>query len=147
MDDLDAKALAYEVLAEMTDEGGDLGSMEDAVPGLTAFIERIAAPGFFCRMVGGPPASDLTYEGTEGLATAWKEWGSAFKEVRATLEEVRESDDHIVLLVNQAATTRHDEVEISHPSAMVWSFENGRLTSAEFHLDRAAALRSAGLEP
>ena len=147
MGDPDAKAVGGEVLAALAREGGDLGTMREALPALTAFVERFAAPGFVCRMVGGHPASDLTYEGVEGLAEAWREWGSAFEEIRFVLDEVRESEDHIVLLGHQLATTRHEGVEIKHPSAMVWEFEGGRLTAAEFHLDRKAALRSAGLEP
>lgn len=146
MSDPDAKALGRDMLGRMAGEGGDLGSMEEALPALTAFVERFAAPGFVCRMVGGHPASDLTYEGVEGLAAAWREWGSAFETIHFVLEEVRESEDHLVLLGKQIATTRHEGVEIVHPSAMVWEFADGRLASAEFHLDQTAALRSAGLE-
>ena len=144
MADRDTKAVALDVLSGMVGEGGDLGYMEDALPALTAFLTEIASPDFACVMVGGGPP--LTFEGVEGLAAAWRDWGEAFENVRAELEQVIESEDHIVLLANQIATTRHQGVEISHPSAMVARFEGGRLTALEFHLDRTAALRSAGLE-
>jgi ketosteroid isomerase-like protein len=147
MADPDAKSLAREVLATFLEGDNDLGYMDEALPQLIRYIEAVAAPDFTCLMVGMPPAPAVTYEGADGLARAWSDWGEAFEKVRAELEEVRESDDHIVVLVNQVAITRHHGVEISQPSAMVFAFEDGRVTRAEFHLDRAAALKSAGLDP
>jgi hypothetical protein len=52
-----------------------------------------------------------------------------------------------VILVNQVAITRHDRVEISQPSAMVLEFAGEQVSRLEFHLDRNAALRAAGLDP
>lgn len=147
MADPDAKALAYDVLSAMVKDGNDLGYMEEALPQLTAFISEIAAPDFVCVMVGAPPAPEAIYHGIDGIAEAWSDWGEAFEKVRAELEEVRESDDHIVVLVKQIAVTRHQGVEITQPSAMVFAFEAGRLARLEFHLDRDAALRSAGIDP
>ena len=89
----------------------------------------------------------MEYAGVEGLAAAWHEWGETFENVSVVLEEVRESDDHVVLLVEQIATTRTGGVEIRHPSAMLWRFEDDAVTALEFHIDRGAALRAAGIEP
>lgn len=145
MADLDPKALALEALTGMLRDGRDLGYMEDALPALTAFLSEVAAPDFVCVMVGAPPVVGTTYPGVEGLGNAWRDWGEAFETVRAELEEVRESEDHIVLMVKQIATTHRDGVEITQPSAMVFRFADGRLTRLELHLDRDAALRAAGL--
>ncbi|MGH2954824.1 MAG: nuclear transport factor 2 family protein [Solirubrobacterales bacterium] len=142
-----ARELAFEVLSEMVDDGGDLGYMDEALPALTAFISEVATPDFVCKLVGAPPVAELTYPGVDGLAEAWREWGEAFEKVRAKLEQVLESEDHIVLLVSQVATTRHQGVEITQPSAMVFAFEDDRVARLEFHLDRDHALRTAGLDP
>lgn len=147
MADPDAKELARDVLAGFISGENDMGYMDEALPQLTTYIEAVAAPDFTCVMVGMPPTPPIVYEGVDGLARAWGDWGEAFEKVRAELQEVRESEDHLVVLVNQVATTRHHGVEISQPSAMVFAFEAGRVKRAEFHLDRDQALRSAGIEP
>ena len=146
MADLDGKALAMDALSGMVRDGGDLGYMEDVVPALTAFLSQLAAPDFVCLMVGGR-GQPLAYPGVDGLAEAWREWGEAFESVRAELEGVRESEEHIVIMIRQVATTRHHGVELSQPSAMVLAFEHDRVARLEFHLDRDAALRSAGIDP
>ena len=142
----DAKAVAHRTLSEILDGGGDLGYMEETLPQLTALAAELAAPDFVCVLAGIPPTPEQEFPGVEGIARAWSDYGAAWEKVRAELEEVRETDDHIVLLVTQVATTRHQGVEISQPSAMVFAFEDGRLTRLEFHLDRAHALRRAGIE-
>lgn len=146
MTDPEVKQVVIEVLAEMRGRA-DLGSMEEALPLLSAYLERFAAPGFTCSMVGIPPTAPLEFEGIEGLAAAWGDYGEAFEEVRAELDEVLESENHVVILVNQVAITRHDGVQITQPSAMVLEFAGDRVQRLEFPLDREVALRAAGLEP
>jgi hypothetical protein len=146
MDQQDTREAAREMLMTFLREGNDLGSMDDALPAMTGFLSQTAAPDFVCVMEGGPSSFDISYPGVDGLAKAWGEWGEAFATVRAELEGVRESDRHFVILVNQIATTRHDGVDISQPSALVFEFnDQGQVTRAEFHLDQAAALRRAGI--
>ncbi len=146
MADPDAKALLRDVLSAMVVEGNDLGSMDEALPALTAFVSEFSAPDFTCLMCGLPPTPPVAYAGAGGLAKAWDDYGEAFETVRAEVEEIRESMTHVVVLVKQIATTRTGGVEISQPSAMVFAFEDGRVLRVEFHLDRQAALRGAGLE-
>lgn len=146
MGEPDVKSLLRNVLAELVGADGNLGDMEDSLPALTAFASEFAAPDFACVMAGIPPTPPQTYPGVEGIAEAWNDYGEAFENVRAELEEVRESARHMVLLVRQVAVTRHQGVEIAQPSAMVFAFDGGRVTRLEFHLDRNAALRSAGLD-
>lgn len=146
MGDPDVKTLFREGFAETLGAEHDLASMEDLLPPLTAFISQFAAPDFACVMVGQPPTPPITHRGVEGLAEAWRDWSEAFERVRVELEQVRESEHHIAMLVNQVAVTRHGGVEIRQPSAMVLAFEGGQVARLEFHLDREAALRSAGIE-
>jgi hypothetical protein len=142
----DIREAAREMLMSFLREGNDLGEMDEALPAITGFLSQTAAPDFVCVMEGGPTGFDISYPGVDGLVKAWGEWAEAFATVRAELEGVRETERHFVILVNQIATTRHDGVEISQPSALVFEFnDQSQVSRAEFHLDQAAALRTAGL--
>jgi hypothetical protein len=145
---VDTRALARELIETFVGDGGDMGTMKETLGPLTAMLQEAAGPAFEVVMQGLPPTPALTYPGVEGLQKAWADYGEAFDEVRAVLQEIRESDTHLVLLVDQVAVTHHDRVEISQPSAMLFEFDDqDRIARAEFHLDRAEALRVAGLEP
>ena len=129
----------------MAGHDGDLGEMEDALPSLTAYVAEHATPDFVCVLVPMPPTPAITYPGVDGVARAFGDWGETFSSLRAVLERVVESEAHMVLLVEQIGVTRHGDVEVSQPSAIVWEFRDGGVARAEFHLDRAEALRVAGL--
>ena len=147
MGEPDLKALFRQVIEEIAGEDGDLGFMKDSLPTLTAFAREFAAPGFACVMRGLPPTPPVTHPGVEGIEEGWLDYGSAFEGVRARLLEILESDTHTVVIVDQQAKTRHGGVEVSQPSAMVFEFGDGQIKQIEFHLDRAEALRVAGLDP
>ena len=141
----DPKELFRAFLTDLA--SGDSGiSMDETLPGLVAFVEQFATPDFVCLMAGLPPTPPIVHPGIEGLAEGWGDYRDAFAGLRVRLIEIRESAEHIVAVVDQLATTRHGGVEISQPSAMVVAFEGHRVARVEFHLDRAAALRAAGLE-
>ena len=148
MAEMDTRALARDMVRQFAGEGGDMGTMAEAQPMMTALLEQVAAPGFEVVMQGRPPTPAQRYSGVGGLAEAWGDYGEAFEEVRVVLHELRESDTHLVLLVDQRAITHHDRVEISQPSAMLFEFDGEeRIARAEFHLDQVEALRVAGLGP
>ena len=105
MADPDPKELFLEVFPQLVGEDGDLGAMEDSLPQLTQLLEPVAAPDFVCVMQPLPPTPPRPTPGVEGVDAAWEDYGGAFETVRAKLEDVRESDDHIVMLVDQTATT------------------------------------------
>ena len=141
----DLKKTVRNVMEELAGEDGDLGYMHDALPALTAFAREFAAPDFECAMRGRPPTPPFIWPGVEGIEKAWEDYGAAFEGVRAKLVEIRESDTHSVVIVDQQAKTRHGGVEISQPSAMVFEFADDQVRRVEFHLDQAEALRVAGL--
>ncbi len=145
MEGQDAKQAARAVLQGLMGPAGDLGEMAEALPQLSAYVTEYAAPEFQCAMVPVPPTPPVVYDGVGGLQRAWDDWGETFTSLRAVLDDVRESESHIVLLVEQIGITRHGGVQVTQPSAMVWEFRGGQVVRAEFHLDRAEALRVAGL--
>ncbi|MGI9020736.1 MAG: nuclear transport factor 2 family protein [Solirubrobacterales bacterium] len=142
----DPKWLLREAMSAMA-KGDGLVYMDEAVPALTEFVREFAAPEFSCTMHGLPPTPPTTFRGIDGFQRGWEDYASAFERVRAELYEIRESPEHLVVLVNQVAVTRHGGVEMTQPSAIVFAFEGDRIFGVEFHLDHAAALRAGGLEP
>ncbi len=146
MADSDVKHELRDAIAEMGLAGGAPGPMSDALAQLTEYLRTSATPDFVCVMAPIPPTPPTTFEGVEGVMEAWRDYGAAFADVRVELESVLESDSHLVVLVNQIVTTRHDGVEVTQPSAMVLELAGEQVKRLEFHLDQGAALRSAGLE-
>lgn len=143
----DLKTQFRAVIEELAGEDSDMGYMRDWLPALTAFAREFAAPGFECVMRGLPPTPALRWPGVEGIEKGWEDYGSAFEGVRIRMADIRESETHVAVIVEQSVTTRHGGVELSQPSAMVFEFSGDRVKRVEFHLDRAEALRVAGLDP
>jgi ketosteroid isomerase-like protein len=128
---------------------------EDVVAGLEdartesrtrrTFME-LAEPDFEVAMLG-PQYSrarlDLT--GFDGFLAAWRDWTSAFERYRIEVEEMIDAGEVVVSLVAMTGTVAGG-AELSAPGAAVWTVVNGRLRRVEFHLDRRAALRAAGLD-
>jgi uncharacterized protein len=107
----------------------------------------LAEPNFEVVMVG--PAylgATLETSGADGFRDAWLDWTSAFESYRIDLERVIDAGDRVVSLVTMCGTTKTGGVEVEAPGAAVWTVVDGRLRRVEFHLDRKAALRAAGLE-
>ena len=109
---------------------------------------ELAEPGFEVVMMG-PAYMSRVIEGSglEGFREAWLEWTSAFESYRIDLERMIDAGDRVVSLVTMVGRTKTGGVEVEAPGAAVWTVVKGRVQRAEFHLDREAALRSAGLDP
>ncbi|SRR6266542_7011160 len=114
-----------------------------------ATFAELAEPDFEVSMIG-PDYLPAQFEGKgpDGFADVWTEWTGAFASFRIEVEDVIDTgDDKVVSLVRLHARTRTDGVPIEQDGAAVWTVRDGKLVRAEFHLDRDAALRSAGLAP
>ena len=130
--------------------------MGDVVAGLdddeaTLRVEEVFAavvePDFEVMMIG-PTYVGRAIEGTglEGFRAAWLEWTSAFESYRIDLERIIDAGDQVVSLVRMVGRTKTGGVDIEAPGAAVWTVVDGRVKRVEFHLDRAAAMASAGLD-
>jgi ketosteroid isomerase-like protein len=111
-------------------------------------LMELAEPDFEVVMVG-PAYAGATIEasGADGFREVWTDWTSPFESYRIDLERMIDAGDRVVSLVTMCGKTRTGGVEVEAPGAAVWTLADGRLRRVEFHLDREAALRAAGLTP
>ena len=58
-----------------------------------------------------------------------------------------DAGERVVSLVRQVGKTKTGGVDVEASAAAVWTVRDGKLKRVEFHLDREAALRAAGLSP
>jgi ketosteroid isomerase-like protein len=107
---------------------------------IRATFDECAAPDFEVVMVGPD------YLPRTQARDAWRDWTSAFESFEIVLEDVIDAGDKVVSLVRQTARTKTGGVEIEADAAAVWTVADGKLQRVEFHLDREAAMRAAGLQ-
>jgi ketosteroid isomerase-like protein len=123
-----------------------LGSPQTQGRAQRTFAE-LAEPEFEVAMVGPEYSSArLDFTGFDGFTAAWKDWTRAFESYRIDVEEMIDAGKVVVSLVAMTGTVAGGS-ELSAPGAAVWTVVDGRLRRVEFHLDRQAALRAAGLDP
>jgi ketosteroid isomerase-like protein len=91
-----------------------------------------------------PRVDEQTYDGIDGLVEGWREWLSAWSSYEAHMEEWVDAGDNVVMLVRLRGETKHDNVVIEQPAAVVYTLEDGKVVRLAFHLDRRQALEEAG---
>ena len=117
--------------------------------GLAAFRETFAAittPDVEVVM-SGPGGFSSTFRGVDGFLEGWRDWLEPFASYRMELDpEVRTSRDAVVLFARQVATPRGSSAAVTDEAASVAFLRDGKIHRIEFHLDREAALRAAGID-
>ena len=109
-------------------------------------LAEIAAPDFELAMVG-PGGFTGTFSGVGAMDDAWQDWLEPFESYRVEREEeFRRSGDAFVFFGRQVVTPKGSPSPMTNDGATVAFFEDGKLKRVEFHLERASALRAAGLE-
>jgi len=121
---------------------------DDADQRIPRLFMELAEPDFEVSMVGPQYApATLDFTGLDGFVEAWTDWTSAYESFRIEIDEMVDAGDIVVSLVRQIGILKGGDAEIETTGAAVWMIREGRLRRVEFHLDRATALRAAGLEP
>lgn len=121
---------------------GDTGTAGEA---FAQAFAPVAAPDLECLMAGG--ALSTEYSGIDGLRSGWGDFLAAFEGARIEFEEMVTQGDWVVDMVLLTTRPRGSEATIEQRGAAAFRFSDGLLTRVEFHLDRSAALRSAGIDP
>ena len=120
----------------------------ETVDALREALGRLATPGMTTVMVGAEQGLTGNYEGIDGFLEAWSDWLGAFDYFHNQIESFIDPDpDTILALSRQRARTVTGGVEMDNEAAAIFRFEDGRLSRVEFHLDREAAARAAGVDP
>jgi ketosteroid isomerase-like protein len=121
---------------------------ESALAALRQALEEIAAPDLVTLMIGAEGGLTGTFNGVEGFIEAWRDFTATFGQLHNEIRELTEvSPDVVYAETRQVGTTATAGVEIDDDAAAVFRFGGGHLQQAEFHLDRDAARKAAGIDP
>jgi ketosteroid isomerase-like protein len=131
-------------------EGTDLVLVfqtEGAKDGIRRALEEVAAPDLVTLMIGADRGLTGTFHGIEGFIEAWTDYSATFKRLHNEITELAEVQPGVIYAeTRQSGTTATAGVELDYDAAAIFRFADGLLQQAEFHLDRAAARRAAGLD-
>jgi ketosteroid isomerase-like protein len=72
-------------------------------------------------------------------------WIEGFEEWSLDVEELLDLGDQVIAFVRQRAKAPHGGPEVEMRLAQVWTFRSGLVERMEMYLDRAEALKAAGL--
>jgi ketosteroid isomerase-like protein len=105
-------------------------------------------PGIDCRFIGDTPAAG-TSKGLDGMASAWREWLSAWEEFHVEADEFRELDEERVLVLARFAgrgkTSGLEIGQVWTKAASVFQVREGKVTKLLLYTDYRRAL--ADLDP
>jgi ketosteroid isomerase-like protein len=87
------------------------------------------------------------FHGHEGVRTYWRNWLSAWSDLRFEIEDVLEAGNHVVLLIhNQRQWGRSSGIEAEMPPfGMVFTIRDGKVVRCRLFPDQPSALEAAGL--
>jgi ketosteroid isomerase-like protein len=141
--------LARLALALQPFEGGDLVILfrsEGSRRAMAESLKGIAADDLVTLMIGADHGLTGTFHGVAGFIDAWRDYTDTFQHLRNRITEMTAVGRDVVYAETlQVGTTATAGVEIDYQAAAVFRFADGLLQQAEFHLDRDAARRAAGL--
>lgn len=86
------------------------------------------------------------FRGFTGFLAGWREWLEAWERYELYAEEFIDAGERVVVLARVHARTSRAGVDVEHTPAAVYTVKDGLVQRVEFYLDRAEALRSAGLD-
>lgn len=107
-------------------------------------LAEMAAPDLEVVMVG--PGLTQRFGGVSGLRAAWQDWLAPFASYRIEPDpEPRCGEDAAVFFGHQVVVPKGSDQRIESEAATVVFLRDDQIARVEFHLDRDAALRAAGL--
>jgi ketosteroid isomerase-like protein len=119
---------------------------EGGVASIRESLEEIAAPDLVTLMIGSERGLTGTFHGPAGFIEAWQDFTATFQHLHMEIIDLTEVEGGAILAeTRQVGTTARGGVELEDDAAAIFRFSGDRLQQAEFHLDREAARRAAGL--
>jgi ketosteroid isomerase-like protein len=119
------------------------GPVDEAeIERLTNAVASLAKEDFVTKMISVEGVA-MSARGADGMREVLADWTGVFEEMRFEVEGIEERGENAILLAQMISVTRVGGVTMEQPSATVLKFRDGRIYRAEWHMDRAAAERSA----
>ena len=118
---------------------------DDAMDTLRHSLKKLVSDDFVSVMVGSDDSFKGTFKGPEGFIEGWRDFLATFETFTNVIQEVLPVGDKVVVLNQLRGVTATSGVEMEKEGAGVFTFADGELTRAQFHLDRKAALKAAGV--
>ncbi len=95
------------------------------------------------------PIEDIrgSYEGLEGLTDFWRRWLSAWKTVEVGELELFDGGDKVLgWFTGQRNFGRHSGIEVANPPyGWLYTFRGDKIVRTTLYMDKAEALKAAGL--
>ena len=85
------------------------------------------------------------YTGHEGVREAWRDRLSAWGEVDFEVEELMETGERVVAVIQDRQVGRSSGVPLESSHAAVWTLADGKVTRLQVFDDRQQALEAVGL--
>jgi ketosteroid isomerase-like protein len=116
-----------------------------------ALIAELLAPDFefvspMTTALRGEAGGTNLYRGVEGVRRFIAELDESFEDVRFETDEIRESGDRLLELTRLRARGRGSGIPVEQQFARIWEFRGEKAARLHVYLDRAEALRAAGIE-
>jgi len=113
-----------------------------------AFVDAFGPcchPDFRVDMIAGAAGLRQEYSGVDGLVKGWRDWVAPFEAFRIEIENDFAGGGDVYVGFARQTGVLEGGGEVKADAAALFRFENGLLARLEFHMDRAEAMRSAGL--
>lgn len=85
------------------------------------------------------------YRGREGIQQFWADTAETWEELQVGPEEFRDLGDRVLVLGRLQGRGRGSGAPVDAPMANILDFRGGRIWRSRVYLDRAEALRAAGV--
>jgi ketosteroid isomerase-like protein len=84
--------------------------------------------------------------GHAGVRQGWREWLSAFSEIDAEVEELKDAGDQVLAVIRERELGRASGVPVEATHLAVWTLAHGKVIRMQMFDDGEKALKAAGLE-
>ena len=85
--------------------------------------------------------------GPGGVTRGMEEWVGAFSDYWLEVDELIEAGDRVLMLGHEGGVGKASGVRVSEEAAMLFTVEDGLITSACGFAEHAAGFAAAGIEP
>lgn len=109
---------------------------------LDALIDRLAPEVVWDNSVHAPPDHGGVFRGKEAVAQIFREWVAAWSGYRIDVEDIVESGDDVLLVVNETGVGRSSGIAIEHRHCYRWSFREGMIVAGTSYATLGDALEA-----